>query len=196
VLVGVLRRVRAAGVGGIAFASAASGEQANASGQRWWYVDDVFSGCGQLLGDAAAEGLGSFDGELAIWPLLRPGREFGEGCGVDGEAAAAQLRRGGVDGGRGQRRFVRIDPDGDHSRWAPNVAARGVRRGGHPDLQSSHASVEPHHGGRRQTWHAPNKPTRRAAGILADLCPPAPLDARAADPAPGNGFNKSGFWAD
>ena len=42
------------------------------------------------------------------------------------------------------------------------VAGTGTGRGGHSDLQNGrHASVEPHHGGRRPARHAVEEPTRR-----------------------------------
>ena len=74
-------------------------------------------------------------------------------------------------------------------------SAAGDRRGGHPDLKyaSSHASVEPHHGGRRPAGTlSVSQP--EGGKEPANLCRSAPWTLRVATPAPAR-FNKSGACA-
>lgn len=68
----------------------------------------------QALGDAATEPGGAFDGPLTLRPSRRPGLQSGDGVAVDLEPDRGTDVAGGLQGDRGERALVGIDPDGDH----------------------------------------------------------------------------------
>jgi hypothetical protein len=60
------------GVGDIRLAGATRPKEPRSGGQLGWHVQDELTGGGKLLGDAAAEPGGAFNGPLTIGPLDSP----------------------------------------------------------------------------------------------------------------------------
>lgn len=114
------------GVGRIGLAVPAGGQEPGPGGEGGGHVHHVLAGGGRLLSEAAAETLGSFDGEAALGPPLAPAHQLPDGPCADDEAPLGELVSCGVDGDGGVGRLAGVDTD-------PGLRG-GSAPGGDPDL--------------------------------------------------------------
>jgi hypothetical protein len=169
-----------AGVGQVALAGAAGGQQPSSGGQGGRHVQDRLAGGDQELGDAAAQAVGPLHRPAPLRPSSRPGQQLGAGLAGGRQPLLAEPPAVGVKGGGGQGALVGVDADGNH--WWPFVAAGrddpatgSLTSGGHTPL-SSHVTA----GAGRSPARYQRANPQVARSLRARR--PAPWTLRAADP--------------